>query len=80
MIRKLMQRISIWLFRKSFNLRRVQAERLTNKKLKTRKEKKIMARFNVNEVENYGGQGGGGFFSLKNDKDVATVRFMYNMD
>ena len=37
-----------------------------------------MVRFNVNEVENYGGQGGGGFFSLKNDKDVATVRFMYN--
>ena len=37
-----------------------------------------MARFNVNEAENYGGQGGGGFFSLKNDKDVATVRFMYN--
>jgi len=37
-----------------------------------------MARFNANEVENYGGQGGGGFFSLKNDKDVATVRFMYN--
>ena len=37
-----------------------------------------MARFSVHEVENYGGQGGGGFFSLKNDKDVATVRFMYN--
>lgn len=37
-----------------------------------------MARFNANEIENYGGQGGGGFFSLKNDKDVATVRFMYN--
>ena len=37
-----------------------------------------MARFNINEVENYEGQGGGGFFSLKNDKDVATVRFMYN--
>lgn len=37
-----------------------------------------MARFNANEAENYGGQGGGGFFSLKNDKDVATVRFMYN--
>lgn len=37
-----------------------------------------MARFNVNEADNYGGQGGGGFFSLKNDKDVATVRFMYN--
>ena len=37
-----------------------------------------MARFNAHEVDNYGGQGGGGFFSLKNDKDVATVRFMYN--
>ncbi len=37
-----------------------------------------MARFNANEVENYGGQGGGGFFALKNDKDVATVRFMYD--
>jgi len=32
MIRKLMQRISIWLFRKSFNLRGVQADRLTNTK------------------------------------------------
>lgn len=37
-----------------------------------------MARFNIQEADNYGGQGGGGFFSLKNDKDVATVRFMYN--
>ncbi len=37
-----------------------------------------MARFNAQEADNYGGQGGGGFFSLKNDKDVATVRFMYN--
>jgi len=37
-----------------------------------------MARFNAHEADNYGGQGGGGFFSLKNDKDVATVRFMYN--
>lgn len=37
-----------------------------------------MARFNANDVENYGGQGGGGFFALKNDKDVATVRFMYD--
>ena len=36
-----------------------------------------MARFNAQEVENYGGQGGGGFFALKNDKDLATVRFMY---
>jgi len=37
-----------------------------------------MAEFNINEIDNYGGQGGGGFFSLKNDKEVATVRFMYN--
>lgn len=33
-MRKLMQKISIWLFRKSFNLRRVQADRLTNKTIK----------------------------------------------
>lgn len=37
-----------------------------------------MARFRADEAENYGGSGGGGFFSLKNDKDVARVRFMYN--
>lgn len=37
-----------------------------------------MARFNVDEVENYGGSGGAGYFSLKNDKDTAQVRFMYN--
>ena len=37
-----------------------------------------MARFNAAEVENYGGQGGGGYFSLRNDKDTARVRFMYN--
>mgnify|MGYP002624412683 CR=1 FL=1 len=37
-----------------------------------------MARFRANEAEHYGGQGGTGFFSLKNDKDVAQVRFMYN--
>lgn len=37
-----------------------------------------MARFNAEQVDNYGGQGQGGFFSLKNDKDLATVRFMYN--
>ena len=37
-----------------------------------------MARFRYDEAEHYGGQGGTGFFSLKNDKDVATVRFMYN--
>lgn len=37
-----------------------------------------MSRFNANEVENYGGSGGAGYFSLKNDKDTAQVRFMYN--
>jgi len=37
-----------------------------------------MARFRHDEVDHYGGQGGAGFFSLKNDKDVAKVRFMYN--
>lgn len=37
-----------------------------------------MARFSVNETENYGGHGGAGYFSLKNDHDVAKVRFLYN--
>lgn len=37
-----------------------------------------MSRFNANEVENYGGNGGAGYFSLKNDKETAQVRFMYN--
>lgn len=37
-----------------------------------------MARFGINDADKYGGQGGGGYFSLKNDKDVATVRFMYD--
>ena len=37
-----------------------------------------MARFNMETADRYGGQGGAGYFSLKNDKDVATVRFMYN--
>ena len=36
-----------------------------------------MGRFNASEVDHYGGQGGAGYFSLKNDKDVARVRFMY---
>lgn len=36
-----------------------------------------MARFRADEADNYGGQGGAGFFQLKNNKDVATVRFMY---
>lgn len=37
-----------------------------------------MASFNVRDAENYGGQGGGGFLSLKNDKDTAQVRLLYN--
>ena len=37
-----------------------------------------MARFSYNEADNYGGNGGHGFFSLANDGDVAKVRFMYN--
>ena len=37
-----------------------------------------MARFKADEVDHYGGSGGAGYFSLKNDKDVARVRFMYN--
>lgn len=35
-------------------------------------------RFGVNDVDNYGGNGGSSFFSLKNDGDVARVRFLYN--
>jgi len=37
-----------------------------------------MARFNTETADKYGGQGGTGYFSLKNDKDTAQVRFMYN--
>lgn len=37
-----------------------------------------MARFNVNDADKYGGQGGGGYFSLKNDKDTAQVRLLYD--
>lgn len=37
-----------------------------------------MARFSVEDADKFGGNGGGGFFSLKNDKDVAKVRFLYN--
>lgn len=37
-----------------------------------------MARFNADTINNYGGQGGTGYFSLKNDMDIATVRFLYN--
>jgi hypothetical protein len=37
-----------------------------------------MGRFKYDEADKYGGQGGAGYFSLKNDKDVARVRFMYD--
>lgn len=37
-----------------------------------------MAQFGINDADKYGGQGGGGFFSLKNDKDTARVRFLYD--
>lgn len=37
-----------------------------------------MASFNVKDADNYGGQGGGGYFSLKNDKDVAQVHILYD--
>lgn len=37
-----------------------------------------MARFNASESSNYGGQGGGGFFSISDDKGVKKVRFLYN--
>ena len=37
-----------------------------------------MGTFSANDVDNYGGTGGAGFFQLKNDKDVARVRFLYN--
>lgn len=37
-----------------------------------------MAKFGVADADNYGGQGGGGYFSLKNDKEVAQVRFLYD--
>ena len=36
-----------------------------------------MARFTANEVDNYGGSGGAGYFRLTGDGDVARVRFLY---
>ena len=36
-----------------------------------------MGRFKASEADNYGGQGGAGFFKLANDRDKATVRFLY---
>lgn len=37
-----------------------------------------MSTFNMEEADNYGGNGTGSFFSLKDDKDSAKVRFLYN--
>lgn len=37
-----------------------------------------MARFDASQVDNYKTGGSGSFFGLANDKDYATVRFMYN--
>ena len=37
-----------------------------------------MAKFGVDDADKYGGQGGGGYFSLKNDHDVARVRILYD--
>ena len=36
-----------------------------------------MARFKADQADNYGGQGGGGFFQLRDDGEQAQVRFMY---
>lgn len=37
-----------------------------------------MGRFTANEIDNYGNSSTSSYFSLSNDGDVATVRFMYN--
>lgn len=37
-----------------------------------------MAEFSVKDANKYGGQGGGGYFSLKNDRDTAKVIFPFN--
>ena len=37
-----------------------------------------MGRFNYQDADNYGGSGNNSYFSLKNDGDMASVRFMYN--
>ena len=37
-----------------------------------------MAGFDLSQASNYGGQGGGGFFSLRSDKEVARVRILYS--
>lgn len=37
-----------------------------------------MAKIGINEAEFYGNSGGAGWFQLKDDRDTAKVRFMYN--
>lgn len=37
-----------------------------------------MARFKISEAEKFGGQGGAGFFSIKNVGESKRIRFMYN--
>lgn len=46
--------------------------------IKTMKGEKTMARFTADTADNYGGKGGSGFFFLRDDGDVATVRLLYN--
>lgn len=36
-----------------------------------------MARFSYKDADKYGGQGGAGYFSLRDDGDIARVRFLY---
>lgn len=36
-----------------------------------------MGTFSMSEADNYGGGGAGSFFTLKDDKDTARVRFLY---
>ena len=37
-----------------------------------------MAQFSIQDADKFGGQGGGGFFRLVDDKDTARIRFLYN--
>ena len=53
-------------------------QKLILTKLKNESEENDMGRFSYDDVDNYGSSGGSSFFSLKNDGDVARVRFMYN--
>ena len=39
-----------------------------------------MASFNFNDADKYGSSGRGNYFSLKDDRDTATVRFMYESE